>query len=630
MKTKTKKILVPFILMIIFNLTVYSIFDLNYGGGMNPHIGIIFISGLLFGPYGALGVTIGNLICDLFRGYPLAISVASEIISFGVSLFAYKLWYENFRTRIAVTKPKLNNTTHLVLFITIILVCALIYSILHQKIILMYYPGNEALSYNVGFRYWLNFINSSFLMGIIGIWLSSKIDFVHVPKKSDKRLNRNLYAVIGSLLIISLIFVTVTDYLYVLSQNVIIAEAIIISVLLFAYLTKPIVHDIAEIKWRSTSESIMNIFLTVTIILLIFGYIIAGDSDLMYSVLNNFPMETNDIASDIFIFVDCLLALFLIPSLGVLKFIEKKVIWPIVKFSQIEGIIKEGYKIESESLIKIYGEYANEENEIGLLARSYTELINYNNNYITNIKEIEGERERIRTELDIAENIQRANLPTEIIENEDYLIYGFSKPARHVGGDFFDYYTLDDENLVIVIGDATGKGIPAALLSVITQNLIKQLTKTTRDPSKILESLNEQLCENNPDAMFITLWIGIYNRDSNKIICSNAGHNHPFIRRNGVLDKLEIDNGIALGVLDDFEYENMETDIGEGLVLYTDGITDVYDENKNPYGEDRLAEFLNETDFDKNMINNLLDNINEFSSDEGQFDDMTMLVLIKK
>lgn len=137
-------------------------------------------------------------------------------------------------------------------------------------------------------------------------------------------------------------------------------------------------------------------------------------------------------------------------------------------------------------MIDVYSKYINEKNEIGTLARSYTDLINHNNNYIENIREIEGEKERINAELDIATRIQAAALPTKSIESDEFIANGYSHPAKEVGGDFFDYYMIDDDNLAIVIGDASGKGVPAALFAMITQVLIKQMLEHDKDPSKVL------------------------------------------------------------------------------------------------------------------------------------------------
>ena len=266
-------------------------------------------------------------------------------------------------------------------------------------------------------------------------------------------------------------------------------------------------------------------------------------------------------------------------------------------------------------------------NEIGNLARSYTELIKHNNNYIENIRQIEGEKERIKAELDIATKIQAANLPTEAIVNDDFTVDGYSKPAKEVGGDFFDYYLVDDDNLAIVIGDASGKGVPAALLAMITQVMIKQMAEHESDPSRILYSLNNQLAKNNPESMFITLWLGIYNRTSKRITFSNAGHNPPLINENGEFKYLDIDTGIVLGIMEDFDYVTEEIGLTNELVLYTDGITDANNKDNKMYGEDRLLEFFNGFESDDDPIVPLLRNISDFTEDAEQYDDMTLLYL---
>ena len=327
------------------------------------------------------------------------------------------------------------------------------------------------------------------------------------------------------------------------------------------------------------------------------------------------------------ILVDILLLIFFIPSFSVLRYIEIKVIEPIMSFSKIKDLIHENEKIDSEKLVGIYSRYVNEETEIGTLARSYTDLINFNNNYIENIHEIESEKERIKAELDIATRIQAANLPTQSIVNDDYTVNGYSHPAEEVGGDFFDYYQLNDDDLAIVIGDASGKGVPAALLAMISQVMIKQLLNNELNPSKVLYSLNNQLCEHNPESMFITLWLGIYNRTNKRLTFSNAGHNPPLIKENGEFRYLDIDSGIVLGIMNDFEYVDEEITLGNELVLYTDGITDANNTQNEMYGENRLLNFFNGFKLDEDPIGFLLNDIKEFTGDAKQYDDMTLLYL---
>ncbi|WP_296884831.1 PP2C family protein-serine/threonine phosphatase, partial [uncultured Methanobrevibacter sp.] len=287
----------------------------------------------------------------------------------------------------------------------------------------------------------------------------------------------------------------------------------------------------------------------------------------------------------------------------------------------------ENEKIESDGLVKIYSKYINEKTEIGTLARSYTELIKFNNNYIENIHKIEGEKERIKAELEIATKIQAANLPTEPITTNNYLVDGYSKPAKEVGGDFFDYYELDNENLAIVIGDASGKGVPAAILAMTTQVLVKQLLNTDKDPSKVLYLLNNLLCENNSETMFMTLWLGIYNKKTKKLIFSNAGHEPPLVKKNNKFIFPTIDSGIVLGIMEDYEFLTEEKDLSQEIVLYTDGITDANNDENEMYGKDNLSKFFNKFKNDNEPITPLLNDIEKFTKDTEQFDDMTLLYL---
>lgn len=309
------------------------------------------------------------------------------------------------------------------------------------------------------------------------------------------------------------------------------------------------------------------------------------------------------------------------------QYMEKKVIEPLSSFSEIEKFIKENEKIESEGLVNLYSKYINEKNEIGTLAKSYTDLINHNNNYIENIHQIEGEKERIKAELDIASRIQDASLPHDAITNENYHITGYSHPAKEVGGDFFDYYELDDDNLAIVIGDVSDKGVPAALLAMITQVMIKQILNHERNPSKVLSLINNQLFKKNPESMFVSLWFGIYNKNTKKLIFSNAGHTLPLIKKDGKFEYLDIYPGIILAILEDFEYKTEEITLSDELILYTDGITDATNDDEECYGEDRLLNFFNKFKSNNNPINPLLNDIGDFIGEQEQFDDMTLVYL---
>ena len=628
MNDKIKKIIIPFLLMVIFNLgSYYLTYGRNFGEGLSPHVGILLISGLLLGPYGAIGSVIGNFLCDLIRGYNPIIAICSGVLSFGISYLGYKLWYETYKHRTEVTRPKLNNTSNIILLLGIILFCGMLYSSLHGKLLYLIHPETIPILNIIKIRYFLNFVNSSFIFGIIGIRISNKRDFFYIPKTSKKEFNKKLYNILIILLTLSIILTFIINKIIQSNNSIITLELIIPSLLLFAYLKKPISSDIITNNSRSIPEEIMNRFLLTTLLLLIIGIIISYDCTLIPAISKIIPLNKTEIMISMMALMDGLLLIFLIPSLSVLRYIEKKVIEPILSFSKIEKFIKENEKIESDGLVDIYSRYITEKNEIGTLARSYTDLINFNNNYIENIREIEGEKERIKTELDIATRIQAANLPTEAIDNKKYIVNGYSKPAKEVGGDFFDYYELDDDHLAIILGDASGKGVPAAILAMITQIMIKQLLKQEHDPSKILYLLNNQLCENNSETMFITLWLGIYNKTTHKLIFSNAGHNPPLIKENEMFRYLNIDTGIVLGIMEDFEFVTEEINLSDEIVIYSDGITDANNNENKMYGEDRLLSFFNEFESKNDPIIPLLNDIKQFSEDTPQFDDMTLLYL---
>lgn len=627
MKNKIKKILIPFILLMIFNLGFSNIQTLGEFGIFSPHVGVIFISGLLFGPYGALGATIANFICDLITGFTIEVSLPSEIFTFGVSLLAYKLWYSNLIDGNEITPPSLNNYSQLALFLLDLIICATLYSVTHGNLIGILLPPLN-IEYFIAAQYFMNFINISFVLGIISIWISKKIDFVHTPKTTTKTVNKKAYKAIFYLIII---LVAVNGILLFIPVNngILIVNLCVLAILLYAYLTKPFEHEVKKIKENTISQKVMRIFLITTLIMVILAIVITFMLDSGHFINAN-GLDKIFPTSPLLMLVNIISILFFIPTYLILRYIEKNMIQPISSFSEVEEFIHENQKIESEGLLEIYSKYLDEKNEIGTLARSYTDLINNNNHYIENIHKIESEKERINAELDIARRIQQSNLPTESIETDEYIIDGYSQPAKEVGGDFFDYYDIDGENLVIVIGDASGKGVPAAILATITQKLIKHLLKSEKDPSQILFLLNNELCENNAETMFITLWIGIYNKTTKMITFSNAGHNPPLVCEDGEFKYLNIDTGLVLGVMEDFEFKKEEIKLSKEIILFTDGITDANNDEDKMYGSERLLNFFNKFESDEDPIKPLFNDITNFTRDIEQFDDMTILYLKDK
>ncbi len=628
MKSKLKNFSIPLLLMFLTNLGFYFLtYSENFGGDINPHLGILFIAGIFFGPYGSLGAVLANGICDIIRGYDISSTIVSFIISFSVSYMAYKLWYTKNLRIAPITRPRLNNINSMLYLLFIILISSIIYSLLTTNITGIFYPSIDR-DYEF-MRYLINFVNFAVFFSLILMIISRYTDFSYTPelseKSSDDRMYNRLFALIVIMVITSVILNIIFDNNYALY----IVETVLLLVLLFVYNQRPIIC-FNRITYTSISENIM----LTSIVFSIIGIVI--DLFIVYSPLMNNLIHIFSIISvnqeQLFLMqiIDGIIIILAAPSILLLGFVEKKILKPLLSFSKIEPFIKENEKIESDGLIDIYSDYVDEDNEIGILSRSYTNLIKNNNNYIENVKKLEHEKERINTELNIAHRIQKATLPKKRIDNEDIRLEGFCKPAKEVGGDFYDFYELDEDNTMLIIGDASGKGVPAAIITLITQNSIKLLIKNHYDPAKVLYDVNNQLCENNPEMMFITLFLGVYNRKSHKLTYANAGHDTPIIRESDEYCFMDIDSEIVLGIMEDYEYSNYEKTIDDKLILYTDGITDAQNGDNELFGQERLIKFLNNTASEENTIEELIGTINEFVENEKQFDDMTLLTLTVK
>ncbi len=625
MKRKLEDILIPFILVMILNLGNF-ILNANqvYGNGLNPHTGLLFASGLLLGPYGALGAVLGNIVSDFIKGYPVETLILRSIVGFGVSYLSYKLWYTKFSDD-NLYPPRLVNSSNLAKFIGIIILTGMIYSVSMDALVRAFHPSILNIITHIDIKYFLNYVNFSLICGIIGIWIARKVNYMRIPEIDSKNPKNLFYKIILIIMIILTIIFAIDGYLVKESISLIVLLFISLLSFVFIYLTKPITSKII-IPIKTTHERIMDIFLLISIIIIIGGFIYINVMDNSL----NINVMTSEFVWNLILSADIILLIFFIPSGIVLNYIEKRLIYPINSFSKIEEFIHEGEKIETEGLLDIYSPYTDEESEIGRLARSYSNLIDYNNHYIENIKEIETEKEKMKAELDIARHIQQGNLPTEPIKNEFYKIFGYSKPAKEVGGDFYDYFEIDDENLAIIIGDASGKGVPAALLTTTTQTLVRELLAHEKDPSLILYSINNHICLHNSESMFITLWLGIYNKNTNILSFSNAGHNPPMIKKDDKFELMDIDAGLVLGIMEDYEYITEEIEFEDEIVLYTDGITEAINKNEKMYGEKRLIDFFNKNASNENIIKGILKNINKFTQDAEQFDDMTLLILKKK
>ena len=245
------------------------------------------------------------------------------------------------------------------------------------------------------------------------------------------------------------------------------------------------------------------------------------------------------------------------------------------------------------------------------------------------------EQERISNELQMANAIQLAMLPHDFPpfpDRKEFDIYASMDPAREVGGDFYDYFLIDDDHLCMVMADVSGKGIPAALFMMISKTLLQSFADLDQSASDILTKTNDSICKNNQTDMFVTVWLGILEISTGKLVAANAGHEYPVIRRSGGVYELYKDrHGLVLGGMEGLRYREYELFLsaGDKLFLYTDGVPEATAADKSMFGNDRMLAALN-TDPEaspKDVLKNVRHAVDEFVGDAEQFDDLTMLCL---
>lgn len=271
--------------------------------------------------------------------------------------------------------------------------------------------------------------------------------------------------------------------------------------------------------------------------------------------------------------------------------------------------------------------------EIGDLATAFNTMTISLVQYIENLTAVTAEKERIGAELGVATHIQASMLPwifPAFPERPEFDIYASMTPAKEVGGDFYDFFLVDDDHLALVIADVSGKGVPAALFMVIAKTLLKNCAQTGACPKDILEKVNDQLCENNEAEMFVTVWIGILEISTGKLTCSNAGHEYPFIRHSGGAYELVRDkHGFVLAGMESSKYSEYELRLepGDSLYVYTDGVAEATDVHDVLFGTDRLLDVLNDHKDapPDELLAAVKASIDAFVGAAPQFDDITML-----
>ena len=273
--------------------------------------------------------------------------------------------------------------------------------------------------------------------------------------------------------------------------------------------------------------------------------------------------------------------------------------------------------------------------EVESLAESFATLSHRTVQYVEQVRKVTAEKERINSELTMAKEIQGSQLPRifpPYPNNPHFDLYASMIPAREVGGDFYDFFLVDDDHLAMVMADVSGKGVPAALFMMIAKTLIKNRLQSGEDLEAVLANVNNQLMEGNAAGMFVTAWVGVLTISTGEGVAVNAGHEHPILRRaGGRFELIRYRHSLSMAVLEDarFHAHSFELHPGDTLFVYTDGVMEATNRADELMGEQRMLDALNRNpDADpKTMLNHMKQAIDTFVDGAEQFDDITMMCL---
>ena len=329
------------------------------------------------------------------------------------------------------------------------------------------------------------------------------------------------------------------------------------------------------------------------------------------------------------IIVIAVLAAILIGAAANALRLGKKIVKPLNTITQRISNIS-----DQDMEFKMDDEYRTGD-EIEVLAESFANISHRTVEYVDQLTTVTAEKERMRTELDMARQIQASMMPSifpAFPERKEFDIYATVEPAKGVGGDFYDFFLIDEDHLCMVMADVSGKGIPAALFMMVCKIILQSCAMLGKSAAEILTKTNEAICSNNRQGMFVTVWLGILEISTGKLICSNAGHEYPTFRLDEKGFKLVKDkHGFVIGGMNGSKYTEYQIDLkpGDKLFVYTDGLAEAMNSEEKMFGTDRIVDTLNrdpEAD-PETILHEMRNAVKDFVEEAEQFDDLTMLCM---
>jgi len=585
------------------------------------------ITGFLWGPAGAIGSALGNFIGDFYSGDALFVCFWGAVCNFFLAFLPYKLWYG---VRAQNAPLFIYDTQSCIKFFAIIFLTALNFAALLTGITISAGMLENSRSFFIFFSSNFNF---PLLFGLpILLYLRRQVNFSlpSLPQTAVPKHSWQIYIFAFA----SLSSVSFLLYAFNGATAEVALAFLVTNALLLAYVcTLPAAYDsellsLQTKNYHSISAKATSLLMLLAVAIICFTILLA-----YFIQRKAFPDEaglslwqslfTTLLISSNIIF----LAIFLL-----LHRMEQALVLPLRQLTHAATtLVSSGYLEEQQHCQQIAKAYEKNQDEISDLWASFNQMSCDIRSYIDNMAAAIAEKENIAAQLSVASQIQQSILPDTAPINQqlkNYTVTAGMFPAKEVGGDMYDCFFLPDGRLAILIADVSGKGMPAALFMMAAKTLLKS-NGSLGDPAKILSAANDSLAENNTNMMFVTVWLGIVDLVSGKMVYANAGHNYPLLQEEnkpGVW--LRQRSGPALGIITGRVYKNYELTLpfNSKLLLYTDGITEAENPRKEFYGEQRLEQRFQRAHIPEDILFSVL----EFAEYSPQSDDITFLWLSRK
>lgn len=599
------------------------------------------VLGIQFGPAAAWGISIGNLISDILSGSSAFVCVTGFIINFFYSYIPYKLWYTLRIGQGDIYPVRLNVVREIIKYILVVFIDSLVTTVSLSLVF-------ESAGFQSFFSSFpLLFFNNFDFAVILGIPVLTFWEKFHLPPlvpeyREQPRLRAKARLLDLPLWIIPII--GVGYFLYSMSlggaevNSPLALGCLCVAIAgLLVYGFRPTAKAEAFPPRREGVKISIKAKVTIGFLLLtvVFLVLLAFVS---YNALNvGGELSRLEVWNYIYLVLGITINLLYGIAIGFLWYVERNITTPVEKLSDVtELYAKQGHgKEEDLQRLRQMCDTVPKGDEIGVLAGSFSNMMGEIDEYMVNLATVTADKERIATELNVATQIQASMLPCifpAFPDRDEFDIYATMLPAKEVGGDFYDFFLVDQDHLAVVMADVSGKGVPAALFMVIAKTLIKNRAQLGHTPAEVFTAVNNQLCENNEAGLFVTAWMGILDINTGEFAFANAGHNPPLLKRaSGEYEYLRTRPAFVLAGMEGVRYRqgSMTLEPGDMLYLYTDGVTEATNSENELYGEDRLLAVANRCkDCDPQaLLPAVKADIDQFVGEAPQFDDITMLSL---